>query len=313
MFSFLGRRKNRRGRGGVTDYELQPASEFLFERRLLDQRRRPETNASGFRAVLVSGNQAAHSVVRREDRVIGRHEAPSLTVTSDPGNSIVIAGGSGPDWSMFFCAAAGGETESEAAQQLRHRSISISGSTVSLTGPSLYEGHNTSSELVVDGPRDAGVVVHTSYAAAEVRDMAGPVRVAATHARASVLYTTGQVDATAGVVDFAGSSGRVTLSAEMEIDLKITAREFDGTLLAWAQRSVRILVPPGFSTPFEVTVGTRDHFVCRTDLVSKVRHRRQGDLHVFTYGTNAGERPGGGVHLRSEQSTVVIDHFGGKP
>ena len=141
--------------------------------------------------------------------------------------------------------------------------------------------------------------------------MAGPVRIAATHARASVLDTTGQVDATAGVVDFAGSTGRITLSAEMEINLKITAREFDGTLLAWAQRSVRILVPPEFSTPLQVMVGSRDHFICRAALTSKVRHRKQGDLHVFTYGSNPSDSPGGGLHLRSEQSTVVIDHAGG--
>jgi ferric-dicitrate binding protein FerR (iron transport regulator) len=56
-----------------------------------------------------------------------------------------------------------------------------------------------------------------------VRDLAGPVRIAATHARATVLNTCGQVDATAGVVDFAGSRGRVTLSTEAEIDLKIWA------------------------------------------------------------------------------------------
>jgi hypothetical protein len=213
---------------------------------------------------------------------------------------------------MLFYAAAGGETEREAAQRLRHRSISINGSTVSLTGPPLDESHNAIGELVVDGPRDAGVVVHTSYAAAEVRDMAGPVRIAATHARASVLDTTGQVDATAGVVDFAGSSGRVTISAELEINLKVTARKFDGTIMAWAQQSVRTLVPPEFSTPFEVMVGTRDHFVCRADFASKVRHRKQGDFHVFTYGTNAGDRSGGRVRLRSEQSTVVIDHFRGR-
>ena len=60
---------------------------------------------------------------------------------------------------------------------------------------------------------DGGLVIHSSYTPVEVRDMAGPVRITATHARSKILDTTGQVDATAGVVDFAGSGGRVNKAA----------------------------------------------------------------------------------------------------
>ena len=53
--------------------------------------------------------------------------------------------------------------------------------------------------------------------------MNGPVRVTASHARAKILETTGQVDANAFVIDFAGSRGRVSLNAEAEINLKTLA------------------------------------------------------------------------------------------
>lgn len=43
--------------------------------------------------------------------------------------------------------------------------------------------------------------------------MVGPVRVTASHARAKILDTAGQVDTDTYVIDFAGSRGRVTLSA----------------------------------------------------------------------------------------------------
>ena len=66
------------------------------------------------------------------------------------------------------------------------------------------EGLDARCELLVEASHDAGIVIHGSYAAVEVRDLMGPVRIAATHARATVLNTSGQVDATAGVVDFAG-------------------------------------------------------------------------------------------------------------
>jgi hypothetical protein len=110
-------------------------------------------------------------------------------------------------------------------EQLRQRSCRIAETTISLDGPSLYEAENGQAELAVEAPRDAGVVIHASYAATQVRDVAGAVRIAATHARASILNTTGLLDVTAGTVDFAGCAGRVTISAEMDANLKMTSPE----------------------------------------------------------------------------------------
>jgi len=167
------------------------------------------------------------------------------------------------------------------------------------------------SYFLLEAPTHMQTVIHASYAPVEVRDMAGPVRVTASHARATILDTAGQVDADAFVIDFAASRGRVTLSAEAEINLKMTAPKFEGTLSAWAQRSVRILVPFGFVTPFQAVVNRSQDLVCRADLCSNVKHERKYGLHVFTYvgdGSAAPER----VHLRSEQSTIVIDNIAGK-
>lgn len=247
MIAFAAWRSRRMAR---SDYERQPAPEFLFQRRPL--RRRHQVDAQVGEAVLVTGDQPPHRAIRHEERVI---------------------------------------------------------STVSLGGPTLYEGHDTRGELLVEGPRDGSIVIHASYTAVEVRDMAGTVRIAATHARATILDATGQVDAAAGCVDFAGSCGRITLSAEAEINLKIIAPVFDGTLLAWAQGPVRILVPSKFNTSFEAIVGGCDDFVCRADLRSKVKQSRQGELYVFTYAVGADDAPRARLHLRSEGSTVVIDQL----
>jgi hypothetical protein len=154
-------------------------------------------------------------------------------------------------------------------------------------------------------------VIHASFTAVEIRDMAGPVRVTATHARAKILDTTGQVDASAFVIDFAGSRGRVNLSAEAEINLKMTAPRFDGTLMAWAQRPLRMRVPPGFITPFQALVNRPEDFVCRADFCSKVKKEKKNGLYVFTYIGDGGAAPEL-VHLRSEQATIVIDTTVGK-
>jgi hypothetical protein len=184
------------------------------------------------------------------------------------------------------------------------------GGTVSLITAHPLAGERTPAgggHLVVDAPADAPLVVHASYAAVQIRDIKGSVRVAATHARATMLDTTGQVDAIAHVIDFAGSGGRVILSAEAEINLKLFTPRFDGTLLAWAQRSVKMLVPPGFSTPFRAVVNRREDFVCRTEFSSHVRHEKKGDLHYFTYGADVSVMPDALMHMRSEEATVVID------
>jgi hypothetical protein len=85
-----------------SDYERQPAPEFLFERRPL--RRRPPVAPQPGEAILVAGNQPAHRVTRHEERVITRCDAPLLTVTSDPNNSIAVVAGNRPDWKLSFWA-----------------------------------------------------------------------------------------------------------------------------------------------------------------------------------------------------------------
>lgn len=129
---------------------------------------------------------------------------------------------------------------------------------------------------------------------------------AATHGRAKILDTTGKVDATGFVVDFAGSRGTVILSAEAEVNMKLNTVRFNGALSAWAQRSVRVLVPLEFQTPFQAFVNRPEDFVCRTDFCSKVKHEKRGGLYVFTY-VGDGRTPPEQVHLRSEQAAVVID------
>jgi len=265
-------------------------------------------NERGARIFIVGGNQAPYLRTRSEALTLSRRDVPALTITADPSNFIAIGGSSRSNWSIRFCAQAEGNNEAEARARLQQVSMIRLGSAVSVNGPILVLGETptTMGSFVVDAPADAPIVIHASNAPVEIRDMTGPVRVTATHARATILDTTGQVDAAGFVVDFAGSRGRVNLSAEAEINLEMTAPRFEGTLLAWAQRPLRMLVPPGFMTPFQALVNRPQDFVCRSDFCAKVKQERWNGLYVFTYagdGSTAPER----VHLRSEQATVVIN------
>jgi hypothetical protein len=298
------------------EYELQRAPEFLFERRPYDLRcadRKPgqcEIDERETGTVLVAGNQAPFLLTRLDELRLSQADVPVLTVTADPSNCVAVAGSGRADWSLRFCAQGEGEAEDEARERLHQISMARAGGTVLLTGPHLLSADPTRmgrGQLVVDAPADAPIVIHASFAAVQIRDVRGPVRVAATHGRATILNTTGQVDAIAMVVDFAGSGGRVTLSAEAEINMKLSTARFDGTLLAWAQRSVRTLVPPDFLTPFRAIVSRRQDFVCRAEFCSRVTQEKKGDLYYFTYAGDNSVAPEAAMHLRSEQATVVID------
>jgi hypothetical protein len=294
--------------------DLQPAAGFLFERRPFRSEcaNGKAGREEGSAHVVLGGNQPPYRVTRSGELTLSRSDVPSLTITADPSQSVAMGGSSRSDWSLRYCATSGGRSEEEARAQLQHISMTHLGSTVSLNAPPVTDGLQLRGSLIVNAPKDAPSVIHASYAAVEILDMTGPVRVTAAHARATILDTTGQVDAAAFVVDFAGSRGSISLSAEAEINLKMTAARFEGQLLAWSQGPVRVLVPSGFMTPFQVLVNRPQDFVCRADFCSKVKRDRRKDngLYVFTYAGDGATSPER-MHLRSEQATVVIDSADG--
>jgi hypothetical protein len=289
-------------------YDTQAAPAFLFDRSPIRPRYADRTPGQrmepGARVVMFS--QAPYLRTRPETLTLSRAEVPALTITADPSNFVEVTGAKRDDWSLRFCAQGEGDSEGEAREHLQSISMSRLGSAVSLNSSGLGHTVGARGNLLIEAPVDAPLVIHASFAAVEVRDMAGPVRVTATHARAKILDTTGKVDATGSVVDFAGSGGTVNLSAEAEVNLKLNTVRFDGSLAAWAQRSVRVLVPPASQTPFQAFVNRPKDFVCRTDFCPKVKREVRGGVYVFTYAGD-GSTPPEQVHLRSEHAAVVID------
>jgi hypothetical protein len=88
--------------------------------------------------------------------------------------------------------------------------------------------------------------------------------------------------------------------------LKLTAVSFQGTLTAWAQGPVRVLLPRGFQSAFQAVVNRQRDFVCRTEFNPNIKSEKNGRLYMFTYPGDGSTRPED-VHLRSEHATIVID------
>jgi hypothetical protein len=297
--------------GARRKYDLQAAPEFLFEQRPFSfgcaDRTPGQSLEPGVR--LVVSQQVPYLRTRLEALTLSRIDVPALTIAADPSEKVEVNGNQREDWFLRFCAYGEGNSEEEARDRLQDVSLSRVGGAVSLSGPGIGRMAGARGDLIVDAPADAPTTVHASFAAVEVRNMIGPVRVTAIHARARILNTTGKVDATGFVVDFAGSKGTVILSAEAEINLKFTSAGFQGSVTAWAQGSVRVLTPPAFQTPFQAVVNRAQDFVCRTGFSAAVKRERKGGLCVFTYAGD-GSIPPDRVHLRSEHAMVVIDTTG---
>jgi len=289
-------------------YDLQAVPEFVFEQRPFSPECADRTPGQPLQpgVHLVSSMQAPYLRTRLDSLVLPRTEVPALTIAANPSQEVVVAGNSSEEWALRFCACGEGNSEEEARGRLKGISLSRTGGTVSLNGPGFGSMSGSRGNLIVEAPTDASITIHASFSAAEVRGMAGPVRVTAIHGRARLLNNTGKVDAAGFVVDYAGSSGTVILSAEAEINLRLTAASFQGRLTAWAQGPVRVLVPQAFHTPFQAAVNRPQDFVCRTDFSAKLKREEKNGLYVFTY-PGDGSTPPDGVHLRSGHATVVID------
>jgi hypothetical protein len=293
----------------LRDYYRQRAPEFVFDRRefRIDCSSWPSKEpARPGKAFMAISPRAPFRQTRIEDLTFSRTDVPALTLALDLSAAVKIAGEEREDWDARLCAQGEGETEAEANAKMQDVAISRIGGTVSVAGRGSEAMSQGRGELLLHAPADSPVTFHSSYAWVEVRDMRGPVRVSASHARTTILDTTGRVDVNGDLVDFAGAKGTVLLNATSEIDLKLTQRTFEGSLTASADRAVRVLMPPGFLMPFEVLVSKREDFVCRADVCAGMVAGRKNGWYEFTYKGNGGAAPAA-VNLQSQHGTVVVD------
>ncbi|MCL6481027.1 MAG: hypothetical protein K6U02_04810 [Firmicutes bacterium] len=249
-------------------------------------------------------------------------EVPALTIVAGPAAAVSIRGSDARSWSLRLCAVAGAPTRAEAEDALQYIRMNRLGGMVSVAGKERAEQQPALGWVSVEAPAEAPVVVNGSYAAVEVSELSGPVRVATTHARVTLERTTGNVDAAGAVVDFTGNRGQVRLSGMFEVNVGMTANRFEGSLEAASQRPVRLALPRGFESSIRVIVGRKKDFVCRADICSQFKHERSYGLHVFTYAGESSQISDGGsapeqdsaasprpaLLLRSENSAVVIDN-----
>jgi hypothetical protein len=283
-------------------HDSDPVPDFLFQRR-------PSTSACTVKAEqddryhLVSPPAPGfRKYTHLAQLTLLLAEVPAMTITADGAGGIQISGGSTDSWALGFCAEADGKTEEEANGYLKRFTMTRTGGTVSLAGPEMRAPDSSQASVIVGAPASAPLVVNGYRSSVEIRDMAGPVTVSTTESRITVLDTTGSLFANGGIVDFAGSKGKLRLDALTGINLKIRAQHFDGTVWAEAHGDLHLLVPRGFKTAFVATVQQPKNFICRADFCSKVSQQQTS----FGYAGDGHTRPMD-FWLRSDQK-IVIDN-----
>lgn len=269
---------------------------------------RPSPPPPGAHAFITSSPQAPYARTRLDTLTLPLDEVPALTIAAEPMNWIQIAGANQDHWTVQYCAEGEGNTIDEANGYLQKVSMQRTGSLLTLNNTDARGLTGGRGHLLLTAPAGAPITVHSG--AVEVHDMTGPVRISAL-GRATILNTTGRVDAFAQIVDFAGSQGSVALNASWDVEIKLTATTFRGNLSANAQRQVQALFPPGFQTPIEVYVTRPKDFVCRADFCSKIKKDRVNTLYRFTYGNVA--IGADHIGMRSENSQVTLDTMQSNP
>lgn len=290
-------------------YGLEPAAAFLFAR---DHESTPceQQNRTGPRLVIRDLNYPAHNVLRADHLAISRAELPVLSMLLGP-SSLEIIGEPADSYSVQMCAEAAAAIESDARSLLDEVKFTRADNMISLSTPKFTQEQRFNAFVQVQAPSQAPITINGDYAAMRVIGMNAPVHLSTTHARITLLDTTGDVDAKAsefGVIDFSGDRGNVRLDSAGEIDLNFTGQKFDGWLDARAAQAVRVLLPPGFTSGFEAIVQHKADVACRADICARVSsHKRDGKF-VFTFGSGDPA-----LHFISQSGPVVIDSVDRSP
>jgi len=218
---------------------------------------------------------------------------------------VEISGVTAESYGLDLCAEAGAAADSDARALLDRIRMTREDQQLSLTVPPWSQAQMAGASLQIQAPADAPVALSGTYTAMRVVGISAPVHLSTTHARISVFDTTGEVEARAnpGIIDFSGARGRVRLEADWEINLELQRPEFDGTLDAEAVGPVRVLLPAGFKTGFQVEVRNKGAFVCRVDIRDQIAYRKEKGRAVFTFGSGPPA-----LRLISKDGPVVMDN-----
>jgi len=240
---------------------------------------------------------------RLDQLVLPLNNVPALTLANEQNGVMIVnvAGETREDWALGLCAESQGESEASAKKQADEVSMTRAGDAMILKAPWLAIGdQETMGTLNIKAPASAPLFALGSV---RVRDMTGPLFVSAPAygGIATLIDTSGTVTASGASLNFAGSKGIVTLAGNQEINLKITAERFQGTIHARSVGPLHVYIPREFKTAFVVLVTPKKpSLTCHADICSKLTQAGN----AFTYLGDGLNGPND-LHFVSDKEIII--------
>lgn len=195
--------------------------------------------------------------------------AGTLEVRPDWNGGVRIERGSGGEYGITACIAAGARTAAEAQDAADNVRLAIDGNRVRLTGSgdSSSSVRSWSVQLIVTAPDGAAIDAETTNGPIGASGVSGTFNLRASNGPISVREVAGSVKARAsnGPISVEGSRGEFDIeTANGPIHVRLAGRRWDGKLDARAANGpLTVTVPADYQSGVEISSSYQSPWSCR--------------------------------------------------
>jgi hypothetical protein len=204
-------------------------------------------------------------VARAEQRVTVPLAAGVLDVQPEANGGIKIQRGSGRDYAITACIAAGGDTMAEAQQAADAVRITVDGKRVRVENP--VRARNWNVQFVIEAPDGARITAETSNGPIGIEGASGQFNVRASNGPIGLDEVSGEVTARAanGPISVSGSRGNFDVeTSNGPIAVTLEGSRWDGRLEARAHNGpLTVRVPDQYQSGVEITSSDHSPWSCR--------------------------------------------------
>jgi DUF4097 and DUF4098 domain-containing protein YvlB len=248
-----------------------------------DGHRQPVTDCSELRIRF----DERDAVVRSEERIFTKSEAPVLEIRPHANGGVQIVGWEKDTYSVTACKAAAGSGD-DAERILSQVSMSIEKGKISTKGPG--DDDDWTVYLLIRAPKSASLNLETMNGPISLYDVDSKLTARAYNGPISLKNFSGEADITAvnGPISLEGSNGNVRIHTENgPISVALTGKTWSGTgLSADAQNGpVTLMVPKGYQSSFVVESRNYAPVSCQASICDNARKTWDDENRRIEYGS----------------------------
>jgi len=213
------------------------------------------------------------AVVRSEERMLTKAEAPTLEIRPHTNGGVQIVGWEKDTYSVTACKAASG-SGADAEKTLSQITMSIDKGKVSTQGPGYDDDWTV--YLLIRAPKSAVLDLETKNGPISLYDVDGKLTARAQNGPISLKNFSGEADITAvnGPINLEGSNGNVRVHTENgPISVALTGKSWSGTgLTADAKNGpLTLMVPRDYQSSFVVESRNYSPVSCKASICDTAR------------------------------------------